>query len=102
MHAALPLIELQARPHPPQLDGLTAVLTSQPVEYAPSQLAYGVLQLPTRHVPPAQVAVPFWTEQAVAQSPQASTLFVVAVSQPSAGFALQSPNPVEHEIEQVP
>jgi hypothetical protein len=51
----VPLVALQARPHPPQFSALVFVLVSQPLPYWPSQFANGALQLRIAQVVPLQV-----------------------------------------------
>jgi hypothetical protein len=84
-------------PHDPQLPPLARTLTSQPFAGLPSQSAKPGLQVPIAHVPAAQLALAFGNEHVMPHPPQSFTsLPRVAVSQPSAGLPLQSPQPLAH------
>jgi hypothetical protein len=88
---AVPFTLLQAFPQAPQLLRLLLRFTSQPSVYCPLQFAYGAVHALIEQVVPTQLGVPWATAQIVPQPPQALTLFVVAVSQPFAALASQSP-----------
>jgi hypothetical protein len=94
----MPLVALQALPQAPQCVTVLEVLTSQPVAYCRSQSAQGAVQLSTPQVVPLQVGWPCATLHCVPQAPQALTLFVSGVSQPSPAAALQLPKPAEQTI----
>ena len=84
----------QAMLHPPQCDALTAVFTSHPLAVFASQLAKPVVQAPSPHMPPTQVAAPFaGVGQTIPQRPQCATVVLVFTSQPLAAFMSQLPKP---------
>jgi hypothetical protein len=95
MQPAVPLVLLQTFPQVPQLEAFVFELTSQPLEYRPSQSLNGLVQLATAQLPALHAAVPFVTEQVVPHAPQ---LLVVstAVSQPVDALPSQLPKPAEH------
>jgi len=90
-HDVVPFGFVHAVPHAPQLLALFDEFVSQPVAYCPSQSLKGAVQLWIAQAVPLHVGVPLSTAQTLPQAPQALTLFVVAVSQPSVTLALQLP-----------
>jgi hypothetical protein len=81
----------QARLHAPQCVVEVLVSTSQPSLTAPLQSRNPPEQLPTRHAPATQAAVPLVTApQAWPQAPQFAMLVVTLTSQPSPLLLLQS------------
>jgi hypothetical protein len=79
----------QGRPHAPQFATLVSSGVSQPLVALPSQLP--MLVLHTRlQTPPAQLAVPPALGHTLPHRPQWLVLVKIVVSQPSAGFELQS------------
>ena len=87
----------QTDPQPPQFAASVPVAVSQPsASLSALQSEKPVLQAPSQ-IPPAQSSVEMlFVEQLLAQLPHAVGVVVVFVSQPSTGFMLQSPKPVEH------
>jgi hypothetical protein len=82
LHEAVPLLELQAAPHPPQFAALVFKFASHPFERAlPSQSANGAVHTMLQ-VPLEQLAVPLAVEQALPHPPQCWRLVFVFTSQP--------------------
>ena len=82
-HEGVPLTVEQAELQAPQCSGLVDVLTSQPFESSPSQLANGATQERTLQTPVVQVVVALGSVQAMPQSPQLPVVLTL-VSHPSA------------------
>ncbi len=80
-------------PQAPQFSRSVAIVASHPLAARPSQFAKPALHDATVHTPAAQPATPFAAVHTLPHAPQFETFAVVLVSQPSAGFALQSANP---------
>jgi len=102
---AAALAKKQGRPQPPQCVVLVVVLVSQPFTASPSQLPKPVLQVPSRHTPPAHDTAPLVRVQAWPQPPQFARLVEVSTSQPSPALPLQSarlPGQVPRAVPQVP
>ena len=79
---------------PPQLSTSPAtVLTSQPLEATPSQLAEPVVHAPSVQSPDAQLAAALANWQLLPQTPQLATLVPVLTSQPLAALPSQLPKP---------
>jgi hypothetical protein len=72
------------------------MLRSHPVEVLESQFAYPASQDAMVHAEATQPGVPCDVVQAIAQSPQCPTVFVMFVSQPSVSLVLQFPVPGVH------
>jgi hypothetical protein len=82
LQEAVPLLELQAAPQPPQLAALVSKFASHPLARAlPSQSANGAVHT-MLHVPLEQVAVPLAAEQALPHPPQFWRFVFVFTSQP--------------------
>jgi hypothetical protein len=94
-HDAVPLAPLQTLPHPPQSEVLALTFVSQPLPTFASQFAKPALQA-IAQAHEEQLGVPFALLQTTLQPPHEVTPLAVFVSQPSAGFALQSAKPVLH------
>jgi len=92
VHLAVPLVESQAAPQPPQFDTSPDVSTSHPFESSPSQSAKGDTHDATLHEPDKHVSLAFGSEQALLQPPHSDTVFS-RVSHPSDTSLLQSAKP---------
>lgn len=91
-HVGAPAELLQTLPHAPQWFTFVTRFVSHPLPVSPSQLPQPLTHAANVHVPVAQEATAFGSEQATAHPPQ-SVSVLVPVSQPLFGFASQSAKP---------
>lgn len=92
-HTPVPFAGAHASPHAPQWLRLMFRFSSQPLLGFPSQSAQPAAHSPITQEPLVHVAAAFAKEHALSHCPQCVRLPLVAVSQPSALLALQSPKP---------
>jgi hypothetical protein len=89
-HTGVPPEVMHALPHAPQWASLVRVSVSQPLPAVLSQSPKPVVQLATRHAPPAQAAVALARAHIAPQRPQCATLVAVSTSQPLVALPSQS------------
>ena len=94
LHEAVPLTELHAAPHAPQLLTLVWRLVSQPFEPLPSQLPKPLLQV-GEHTLLTHAVVPLGLTHALVHEPQCE-IVLSGTSQPLVARPSQLPNPLSH------
>ena len=98
---AVPLVESQTVPQPPQFAGAVLTFVSQPFAALLSQLPNPVLQAMPQ-VPSVQDAVPLTVLHACPHAPQFAGVASMSTSHPLAALLSQLAKPVEHAIEHAP
>jgi hypothetical protein len=101
VHVVVPCALAQAVPQAPQLVTVVFRFVSQPFVGFESQLPKPALQVPSVHVPVAQLSVALARSHTTPQPPQFVRL-VVAFSQPLFGLPSQFAKPVAHVGTQAP